>query len=188
MIFVNNSFTKTTRGTIDFCSGAFEVALFRCFSCSYQRQNKNTFCDIWPEHMWPCCNPIFTNKMNVQNTWFFPSKRHETLSFARESKQYMFNISPNMRNLQTRSSTTPPQYNLIYLPESGRSRDQPLQGSPSRRGCGGPCLRGCLVPFHIGMDLSKPTINMFPKYSYFINHVKTWSRHVGDNCFEKWPI
>jgi hypothetical protein len=41
------------------------------------------------------------------------------------------------------------------------------------------------VFFHIGADLSKPTTNMFAKYSQFIHHVKMWSRHVGDNCFEK---
>jgi hypothetical protein len=41
------------------------------------------------------------------------------------------------------------------------------------------------MPFHIGVDLSKPTINMFAKYSYFINYVKMWSRDIGDNCFEK---
>ena len=40
------------------------------------------------------------------------------------------------------------------------------------------------VSFHVGVDLSKPTINIFAKYSYFINHVQMWSRHVGDICFE----
>jgi hypothetical protein len=41
--------------------------------------------------------------------------------------------------------------------------------------------------WQFGVDLSKPT-NMFAKYSLFMNYVKMWSRHVGDNCFEKWPI
>jgi hypothetical protein len=45
-----------------------------------------------------------------------------------------------------------------------------------------------LVSFHVCVDLSKPTINMFAKYSKFINRVQMWSRHVGDICFEKWPI
>ena len=143
MIFVNNSFTKTTRGTIDFCSGAFEVALFRCFSCSHQRQNKNTFCDIWPEHMWPCCNPIFTNKMKVLNTWFFPPQNATKRYLLHENQNNICLIFPQIWEIY-KPAPQPPlsQYNLIYLPESGRSRDQPLQGSSSRRRCGGPCLRG----------------------------------------------
>jgi hypothetical protein len=39
--------------------------------------------------------------------------------------------------------------------------------------------------FHVGVDLSKPTINIFAKYSLFIDHVQMWSRHVGDSCIEK---
>ena len=73
---------------------------------------------------------------------FSISERHETLSFARESKQYLFIFPQICEIYKPAPQPLLPQYNLIYLTESGRSRDQPLQGSPSRRGCGGPCLRG----------------------------------------------
>jgi hypothetical protein len=38
--------------------------------------------------------------------------------------------------------------------------------------------------FHVGVDLSKPTINIFAKYSLFIDHVQMCSRHVGDICLK----